>query len=34
MFLNVNGQTIELSPGNQQSVYEVIMKALKQVGVS
>ena len=34
MFLNVNGQTIELSPGNQQSVYEVIMKALRQVGVS
>ena len=34
MFLNVNGQTIELSPGNQQSVYEVIMTALKQVGVS
>lgn len=34
MFLNVNGQTIELSPGNQQSVYDVIMKALRQVGVS
>ena len=34
MYLNVNGQTIELSPGNQQSVYEVIMKALRQVGVN
>ena len=34
MFLNVNGRTVELSPSNQQSVYEIIMKALKQVGVS
>ena len=32
LFLNVNGQTINLNEGDQQSVYEAVEKALTQIG--
>jgi hypothetical protein len=33
LFLNVNGTEIALDTGNEQNLYQAIMKALREIGV-